>query len=135
MENLNQLISQYSQSKDKEKEVKAELNEIGTQLKELLSANDIQEDEFGGLKISYKPSEKSTVNEDKLINTIKKLARATKDKDIKAKIRAAVIKVEAIDEHHLETLIYDGTVTPEDIAECYESKTTWTLRLGKASKK
>lgn len=135
MENLNQLISQYSQSKDKEKEVKAELNEIGTQLKELLSANDIQEYEFGGLKISYKPSEKSTVNEDKLINTIKKLARATKDKDIKAKIRAAVIKVEAIDEHHLETLIYDGTVTPEDIAECYESKTTWTLRLGKASKK
>ena len=135
MENLNQLISQYSQSKDKEKEVKAELNEIGTQLKELLSANDIQEYEVGGLKISYKPSEKSTVNEDKLINTIKKLARATKDKDIKAKIRAAVIKVEAIDEHHLETLIYDGTVTPEDIAECYESKTTWTLRLGKASKK
>lgn len=135
MENLNQLISQYSQSKDKEKQVKAELNEIGTQLKELLSANDIQEYEFGGLKISYKPSEKSTVNEDKLINTIKKLARATKDKDIKAKIRAAVIKVEAIDEHHLETLIYDGTVTPEDIAECYESKTTWTLRLGKASKK
>lgn len=135
MENLNQLISQYSQSKDKEKKVKAELNEIGTQLKELLSANDIQEYEFGGLKISYKPSEKSTVNEDKLINTIKKLARATKDKDIKAKIRAAVIKVEAIDEHHLETLIYDGTVTPEDIAECYESKTTWTLRLGKASKK
>lgn len=135
MENLNQLISQYSQSKDKEKEVKAELNELGTQLKELLSANDIQEYEFGGLKISYKPSEKSTVNEDKLINTIKKLARATKDKDMKAKIRAAVIKVEAIDEHHLETLIYDGTVTPEDIAECYESKTTWTLRLGKASKK
>lgn len=135
MENLNQLISQYSQSKDKEKEVKAELNKIGTQLKELLSANDIQEYEFGGLKISYKPSEKSTVNEDKLINTIKKLARATKDKDIKVKIRAAVIKVEAIDEHHLETLIYDGTVTPEDIAECYESKTTWTLRLGKASKK
>lgn len=135
MENLNQLISQYSQSKDKEKEVKAELNELGTQLKELLLANDIQEYEFGGLKISYKPSEKSTVNEDKLINTIKKLARATKDKDMKAKIRAAIIKVEAIDEHHLETLIYDGTVTPEDIAECYESKTIWTLRLGKASKK
>ena len=135
MEILNKLIGQYSQSKDKEKEVKAELNELGTQLKELLTANDLQEYEFGGLKISYKPSEKSTVNEEKLITTIKKLARATKDKDMKAKIKAAVIKVEAIDEHHLETLIYDGTVTPEDIAECYESKVTWTLRLGKASKK
>lgn len=135
MEILNKLIGKYSQSKDKEKEVKAELNELGTQLKELLTANDLQEYEFGGLKISYKPSEKSTVNEEKLITTIKKLARATKDKDMKAKIKAAVIKVEAIDEHHLETLIYDGTVTPEDIAECYESKVTWTLRLGKASKK
>lgn len=135
MEILNKLIGQYSQSKDKEKEVKAQLNELGTQLKELLTANELQEYEFGGLKISYKPSEKSTVNEEKLITTIKKLARATKDKDMKAKIKAAVIKVEAIDEHHLETLIYDGTVTPEDIAECYESKVTWTLRLGKASKK
>lgn len=135
MEILNQLIGKYSQSKDKEKEVKAELNELGTQLKELLTKNDIQEYEFGGLKISYKPSEKSTVNEEKVITAIKKLARATEDKDLKARIKAAVIKVEAIDEHHLETLIYEGTVTPEHIAECYESKTIWTLRLGKASKK
>lgn len=135
MEILNKLITSYSQSKQKEKEVKDELGKLGQQLKDILTENNLEEYQFGGLKISYKPSERSTVNEEKLIATIKKLARGTKDAEMKAKIRAAVIKVEAIDEHHLETLIYDGTVAPEDIAECYESKTTWTLRLGKASKK
>lgn len=135
MKQLNEVLDKYSVSKDKEKEVKAELSTLGQQLKDILSENDLEEYEFGGLKISYKPSEKSTVNEDKLINTIKKLARNTKDKDLKATIRESVIKVEAINEHHLETLLYDGTINPQDIAECYESKTTWTLRLGKSKKK
>lgn len=135
MEELNQLVASYSNAKDSEKDVKASLAELGQKLKDILTENNLEEYEYGGVKISYKSSERSTVNEDKLINTVKKIARVTKDKEEKARIRAAVIKVEAIDEHHLETLIYDGTIKPEDIAECYESKVTWTLRLGKIKKK
>lgn len=134
-ENLKLLIPEYSQAKDDEKLIKGNLTKLGDQIKEILQANSLEEFEYGGLKISYKSSEKSSINEEKLIGVIKKLARKTKDSDKKLRIRDCIVKVEAIDERQLETLMYDGTVTPEDIAECYESKITWTLRLGKATKK
>lgn len=132
---INKLLQQYSEGKQKEKELKARLNEIGVQLKEYMTNNSIQEYENGELKLSYKPTEKSSINEDKLIGVIKRLARAEKDKEIKAQIKSCIVKTESIDEDTLENLIYSGVISAEDITECYTSKTIWTLRLGKSKKK
>lgn len=131
---LTTLVDGYKAMSDKVKFYDDQKKEMAKQIKEFMKENDIQEIETDKCKATYKPSSKVTVNEEKLIQNIKDIARKTKDKELKAKIRKAVVKVEAIDEQYLETLIYDGFITSEQIQDSYETKQTWTLRCSNLKK-
>lgn len=131
---LTTLVDGYKAMSDKVKFYDDQKKEMAKQIKEFMKENDIQEIETDKCKATYKPSNRVTVNEEKLIQNIKDIARKTKDKELKAKIRKAVVKVEAIDEQYLETLIYDGFITSEQIQDSYETKETWTLRCSNLKK-
>lgn len=131
---IKELIQLYAARKQAEKEAKDACSAVTTEVKKYMTDNGMEEAESGEWKVTYKPSERVSMNEEKLIATLKKLARKEKDKERKAEIRKAIVKVEAIDEQLLESLIYNGVIEADDIQECTESKVTYTLRLSKNKK-
>lgn len=131
MVDMKAWLVKYNELKDAEKKLKAELGDLGDGIKAYLTTHELEEFSHEGLKISYKPTEKSTVNEQLLIKTLKKLATKEKDAGVRKSIRACIKKVEAIDETNLETLIYNGIIPSEELEKCTENKTIYTLRLGK----
>lgn len=131
---MKEWLNDYAKLKEQEKELKAKITETGGKIKDYLVANKLEEFSDNGYKITYKGSERITVVEERLITTLKKLARQNKDADTKKLIRACIKKVEAVDEHLLEELVYNGTIDSESLEPCYESKMVYTLRLSKSKK-
>ena len=132
---INEWLKKYSELKDQEKQLKAQMTETANNLKTYLQDNSIEEYVNDGIKISYKPTEKSSVNEERLIAKIKKLARSEKDLEKRKLLKSSIKKVEAIDENVLEELIYTNVINSQELEECYESKVTYTLRLAQPKNK
>lgn len=126
---INEWLKEYSQLKEQEKELKAKLAAASGEIKSYLEKEEKEEYCYDGIKITYKPTEKVSMNEEKLILTLKKLARTTKDLELRKVIKSSIKKVEAVDENVLEELIYNGTIDSSQLEECYESKISYTLRL------
>lgn len=134
MANFKETVQQYFDLKAKEKELKAEIDFAGGEIKKYLTENKLEEFDADGVKVTYKGSERSSINEEKLIKTIKKIANNTDDKEVKKVIKSCIKKVETIDEPTLETLIYNNVIDSSDLECCYESKMIYTLRVQKAKK-
>ena len=126
---IQELVKLNKSLKVKEAELKKELKSAQEEIKKYLKETGQEKIEHEGIKVSYTMSEKCSINEELLIATIKKLARSEKDKDLKKAIRDSVIKVEAINEEHLENLLFNEVLTVEEIEHCYETKQVWTLRV------
>lgn len=131
---IEQLVAKFKELKSDEKLLKAQLVSTTAELKTYFEENDTDEIACNEDLVTYKKSVRSKVNEEKLMECIKKLARNTKDPELKKKIRSCVKKVDTVDEDALETLMYEGTISPNALEPAYESTITRTLRLGKVKK-
>lgn len=126
----NELVK-YNELKSDEKIVKSQLNASKEKIVNYMTEFEVNEVTYGDLVATYKGSERSTMNEEKLIECVEKFARQTKDAETRKSIRSCIKKVKAIDESALETLIYNEIIPPEAIHSAYESKTVYTLRVAK----
>ena len=132
---IRSIIKAYFDYKQEEKMLKEHLNSNGKLIKSFMLDNAqteyISDD---GIRITYKPTEKTTMNQEKLLETIKSLIKKTKDKETKDKIKSCIKKVEVVDEYVLEELIYNDIISDDSLSDCVETTTTYTLRCNKVKK-
>ncbi len=131
---LIELIDMYSIANDKAKEATSIKSNIGGKLKKLLEEENLEEAISNDARVTYKPTVKVTVDEEKLLASIKRLAESTKSEQLKKQLLSSIVTVEKVDEEYLETLIYDGVLSPEDIEDSYTSTESKTLRCYKLKK-
>ncbi len=131
---LNELINMYSMANDKAKEATSIKSTVAGQLKNLLEEENLDEAQSSEARVTYKLSTKVTVDEEKLLASIKRLAESTKSEHLRKQLLSSIVTVEKVDEEYLETLIYDGVLSPEDIEDSYTSTETKTLRCYKLKK-
>ncbi len=128
------LINMYSIANDKAKEATSIKANIGSKLKKLLEKENLEEAISNDTRVTYKPTVKVTVNEEKLLASIKRLAESTNSEQLKKQLLSSIVTVEKVDEEYVETLIYDGVLSPEDIEDSYTSTEFKTLRCYKLNK-
>ncbi len=131
---LNKLIDEYLIANDRAKEATSIKSTVAGQLKNLLEEENLEEAQSSEARVTYKLSTKVTVNEEKLLACIKRLAESTSSEQIRKQLLSSIITVEKVDEEYLETLIYDGVLSPEDIEDSYTSTQSKTLRCYKLKK-
>jgi hypothetical protein len=129
-EQIIKKINEFVKVNGDYKKLGNKVTSLKDEIKEFMHREGIDEyvDAETNHRVTYTKIEKSEVDEDKLINQIKSLSRKCKDKEVKAKIKSCIARVETIDESKLETLIYDGTITGADLSSCYSTKVTYMLK-------
>lgn len=123
---LEDLVSLYGRENEQLKEQDKIVKELNSDIKQKLHEQDIKELTANGWKVSLVEQDRSTMNEDRLL-------------DIAHQNGLDVVKTkEYIDYDALESLIYNGKV-PQDviqkIGDCKEVKIIETLRITKVKEK
>lgn len=127
--NFADIVDAYKSAKDDEKQVKARVSELNTQLKEeMLSKNLDTLDGNGEYCVTLSSSTKETLNEERAIEILKESLT-------KAQLKEVVKTKEYIDDDALEKLVYSGKFDMTKLECCREvSAPTYTLRVSKKKK-
>lgn len=102
---LNALIVEYGYQKQQLKELKDSVDKLNDGIKKIMVEEDVSEYEYDGWSVTYKNVERTKVDEEMLIDIIKHLG-----------IKGVIKKREYVDGDALESLIYKGKITEEQIS-------------------
>ena len=125
MSKLNVLLAKTVAAKEALKQAKADEKKLTDELKLMLDQEGITKDTIDGIKVNYITCTKSSINEDKLLSIVKQLAQQ------QPALLSCIETKEIINEDALESLMYEGFITPGDIESAYEEKEYKTLKLKK----
>lgn len=130
---MEELVKKVQECKEELKQAKTNEKYWTDMLKDKLEKQGIEKLQCPsiGLKVAYVDTTRSTMNEDKLINIIKKIADETEDLQVRYKILETIDYKPVINEEKLQELLYGSLLSTEDIESAMETKTYKTLRLGK----
>lgn len=123
---LDTLIPQYAENKSLLDDYKKICDEENKQIKDMMEEGSY---EAGGWKATKSVTTRDSMNEDKLLDVLKK-AGFTQTSIIKTK--------EYVDIDELESAIYNGLIEKDillEIDKCRESKEVVTLRISKVKEK
>ena len=123
---LDTLIPQYAENKSLLDDYKKICDEENKQIKDMMEEGSY---EAGGWKATKSVTTRDSMNEDKLLDVLKK-AGFTQTSIIKTK--------EYVDMDELESAIYNGLIEKDillEIDKCRESKEVVTLRISKVKEK
>ena len=123
---LDTLIPQYAENKSMLDDYKKICDEENKQIKDMMEEGSY---EAGGWKATKSVTTRDSMNEDKLLDVLKK-AGFTQTSIIKTK--------EYVDMDELESAIYNGLIEKDillEIDKCRESKEVITLRISKVKEK
>lgn len=133
MQKLDKLIPQFAEHKEQEGQLKKVCDSENAQIKELMAEEGLKKYEAGGYQVNYIESTREKMNEERLLELLKKNFTKKQLKEMK------IIKtVEQVDEKALENAIYNNLVGSEFIiqmASCKESSTVISLKLTKKKEK
>lgn len=133
MNKLDELIPQFAEHKEKEGQLKKICDTENLQIKEIMADAGLKKYEAGGYTVNYIESNREKLNEEKLLELLKKRFTKKQLKDLK------IIKtVEQVDENALENAIYNNMVDMDfvmQMAECKESSVVVSLKLTKKKEK
>lgn len=115
---LENLIAEYAEIKEEEKRVKSRVKTLNAKIKKELKACNLTKVEFDGVTATLITQDRSKVDEEKLVQRLHELG-----------LDDAIIKVEKPDENKVEGLIYEGTLSPQQIEDCITKKEVETLRI------
>lgn len=129
-------IAELKQIKDELKKLKDQEKKLADQFKEFLHNEGINrlDDSDNGLYASLTASERVVWNEDALLKTIKDIMEEL-DEELREDLGECIKVKEYIDENELENIIQSGLVDIDELKDCYEIKTSYTLNIRKAGKK
>lgn len=129
MKQLDELVCSFAEHKQAEGDLKKICDTENAQIKDLMAANHLSKYEAGGYQVNYIESVREKLNEEQLLELLKKRFSKKQLKDMK------VIKVvEQVDENALESAIYNNLVGADfvqEMAACKESSTITSIRLTK----
>ena len=129
MQKLDELELGYAKHKTEEGELKKICDSENAQIKDIMYNEKLKKYEVDGWQVNYIESNREKMNEDKLLELLKKRFTKKQLKDLK------VIKtVEQIDENALENAIYNNLLGADFIAEmsaCKESSIVTSIRVTK----
>jgi len=130
---LDELIPLFAEHKEQAGELKKLCDTENAQIKDEMAVQGLKKYSAGGYVANYIESNKVTINEDKLLEVLKKHLSKKLLKELK------IIKtVEQVDENALENAIYNKLIPEYIIQEmdsCQEKSTTVSLRITKAKEK
>ena len=130
---LDELIPQFAEHKEQEGQLKKLCDTENLAIKELMAQAKLSKYEVGGYQVNYIESNREKLNEEKLLELLKKRFNKKQLKELK------IIKtVEQIDENALENAIYNNLVGAEfinEMATCKESAVVTSIRLTKKKEK
>lgn len=108
------------------KKQKAEYEKLKDQVKSYMIENNILDAELEDLDMEIKISDSVSngFKEQELMNYLEELAMEEPDLDKQEKILTAIKEVRVIDSEALEALIFDGTVTEEQLKDFVTQKVT-----------
>lgn len=106
---LNELIKEVYELKEQSKLLKKK----ETELKALLTESDIVATTYDNIDVSYKSYTRSSIDEDKLVSILKGLAQ------VNPAITECLEVKEIVNEDRLQDMIYNGYLSPDDIADAY----------------
>lgn len=133
MQKLDELIPQFAEHKEQEGQLKKMCDSENAQIKQLMADGNLKKYVAGGYQVNYIESNREKLNEDRLLELLKKKFTKKQLKDMK------IIKtVEQVDENALENAIYNNLVGADfvnEMASCKESTTVISLKLTKAKEK
>ena len=127
MQKLDELVLGYARHKAEEGELKKVCDSENAQIKDIMFNEKLSKYEVEGWQVNYIESTREKMNEDKLLDLLKK--SFTKKQLKKMKL---IKTVEQVDESALENAIYNNLVGADfvaSMASCKESTVVTSLRL------
>lgn len=117
---LPEMVKEYHKYDNAEKEAKKSKEPLNKEMKKMMRSAEMKEFETDELLVTYSIQERSSMNEVKLVARLKELG-----------FTDAIETVERPNAGVLETLIYDGKLDPELIADCEVTKEVEVLSVKK----
>ena len=121
---IAELAQTYQDFSDAEKKNQTGKKTAGDSIKDLLSAHSLTKVESESFTVQLQERTRSSMNEDKLLNTLKELG-----------LTKCIRTVEKVDSDALEAIIYAGELEPDAIAHCEDSSTSYVLSVRKKKAK
>lgn len=133
MQKLDELVVNYAKHKAEEGELKKVCDSENALIKDIMYNEKLSKYEVDGWQVNYIESTREKLNEDKLMELLKKKFSKKQLKEMKL-----IKTIEQVDGNALENAIYNNLVGPDfvtEMASCKESAVVSTLRLTKKKEK
>ena len=123
VETLDELIPLYYDANTQAKHFKDSATQLGEQIKSICLTSGELKGEFGEYKYSVSKQLRQSLDEEVLLECVKKLPK---------KVAQSLIKVkEYVDESALEKALFTGVIKPEDVSAAQITKEVVALRVSK----
>lgn len=129
------LLQKCKEMKDQEKEVKATTKKLTDQVKTEFKSRDINEYDIPGVCcVKCTEVEKTSMNEEKLIDILLTIINAQKGTEVADSLIHCIEYKPCINEKKVQQLIYQGLINVEDIAPAMETSIQTRLTFSKPKK-
>lgn len=133
MSNLNELVARYGKTNAELKVLKTSADADNKEIKSIMSATGLTECEAGGYKAKYSVSKSESFDDEKLLSKLKTLA--VNEEQLASEIPGLVEYKPVINMDVLEDAIYNGKISPAELADCKVTKETARLTISKVKSK
>lgn len=129
-------ISELYNVKEDLKRLKGDEKELVSEFKEYLNSEGINKlaDNSTGISVSMSKSEKVSINEDILLQELKKFIKEHKEDPMIKEFKKCIKRVETVNEDHVESLIRSGVLPASILEPATSLKVTETIRVNKSKK-
>lgn len=129
------LLEKCKEMKDQEKEVKTATKKLTDQVKTEFKSRAINEYDVPGICcVKCTEVEKTSMNEDKLIDILTSIIDAQRDEIVADSLKQCIEYKPCINEKKVQQLIYQGLLNVEDIAPAMETSIQTRLTFSKPKK-
>lgn len=130
-----ELLQRCKDMKDKERVIKTETKKLTDQVKTEFQSRDINEYNVPGVCcVKCTEVEKTSMNEEKLIDILTNLINAQNDVQVADSLKQCIEYKPCINEKKVQQLIYQGLLNVEDIAPAMETSIQTRLTFSKSKK-
>lgn len=129
-------ISELYDIKEDLKRLKGDEKELINEFKDYLQSEGINKlsDNSTGISVSMSKSEKVTINEDVLLQELKKFIKENKEDPMIKEFKKCIKRVETVNEEHVESLIRSGVLPASLLEPATSLKVTESIRVNKSKK-
>ncbi len=129
------LLQRCKEMKDKEKSIKTETKKLTDQVKTEFQSRDINEYDVPGVCcVKCTEVEKTSMNEEKLIDILTNIINAQTDVQVADSLKQCIEYKPCINEKKVQQLIYQGLLNIEDIAPAMETSVQTRLTFSRYKK-